>query len=230
MRYPGGKGNNYQHLINLIPPHRVYIETHLGGGAVLRNKKPAIANFGIEIDAQVISRWGKMPELQYKLLEMDAIKFLESFDFQGDEFVYCDPPYLHETRLKKKIYKHEYTKNDHIELLNVISKVPCNVMISGYPSELYDDILRDWIFLEIPGSSHIGKREEGVWLNYSPKSLHDYRFLGDNFRERERIKRKLNRWRSRASALPEFERQLIISSLVELNHELHQKKHGYDDK
>ena len=171
-----------------------------------------------------------MPELQYKLLEMDAIKFLESFDFQGDEFVYCDPPYLHETRLKKKIYRHEYTKKDHIELLNVISKVPCNVMISGYPSELYNDILRDWIFLEIPGSSHIGKREEGVWLNYFPKSLHDYRFLGDNFRERERIKRKLNRWRSKASALPEFERQLIISSLVELHHKLHQKKHGYDDK
>ena len=36
MTYPGGKGGNgfYQKIINLIPPHDVYIETHLGGGAI----------------------------------------------------------------------------------------------------------------------------------------------------------------------------------------------------
>ena len=31
MNYPGGKGGVYQRLINLMPPHEVYIETHLGG-------------------------------------------------------------------------------------------------------------------------------------------------------------------------------------------------------
>ena len=50
MNYPGGKGGVYQKLINLMPPHEVYIETYLGGGAVIRNKKPAKRNIGIEID------------------------------------------------------------------------------------------------------------------------------------------------------------------------------------
>ncbi|KHE92566.1 MAG: hypothetical protein SCABRO_01681, partial [Candidatus Scalindua brodae] len=39
MNYPGGKGGVFQKLINLMPPHDVYIETHLGGGAVIRNKR-----------------------------------------------------------------------------------------------------------------------------------------------------------------------------------------------
>jgi site-specific DNA-adenine methylase len=58
MRYPGGKGRCYQHLISLMPPHRTYIETHLGGGAVLRHKRPAETNIGLEKDEAVVERWG----------------------------------------------------------------------------------------------------------------------------------------------------------------------------
>src|SRR5882724_8925021 len=57
MRYPGGKSRCYQRLINLIPPHRVYMETHLGGGAVLRKKTPAEVNIGVDRDRTVISRF-----------------------------------------------------------------------------------------------------------------------------------------------------------------------------
>lgn len=32
MTYPGGKGNAYHKIINLIPPHEVYIEPFLGRG------------------------------------------------------------------------------------------------------------------------------------------------------------------------------------------------------
>ncbi|MBS0352463.1 MAG: DNA adenine methylase, partial [Proteobacteria bacterium] len=48
MSYPGGKGKCYQRLINLMPPHETYIETHLGSGAVLRNKRPAKTTIGID--------------------------------------------------------------------------------------------------------------------------------------------------------------------------------------
>ena len=39
MAYPGGKNGAgvYQTLINLIPPHDTYIETYLGGGAIMRS-------------------------------------------------------------------------------------------------------------------------------------------------------------------------------------------------
>ena len=55
MRYPGGKGISgvYQRLINEIPPHRVYIEPYLGGGALMRYKLPAEINIGLDVDPAV---------------------------------------------------------------------------------------------------------------------------------------------------------------------------------
>lgn len=46
--YPGGKGACYQRIINLIPQHETYIETHLGGGAVMKRKRPGWLNIGID--------------------------------------------------------------------------------------------------------------------------------------------------------------------------------------
>ncbi len=38
-------------------------------------------------------------------------------------------------------------------------------------------------------------------------ALHDYRYLGEDFRERERIKRKKQRWVNRLQTMPVLERQ-----------------------
>ena len=54
MEYPGGKGKTYQQFINLMPPHETYIETHLGGGSIIRNKRLAMRNIGIEIDPETV--------------------------------------------------------------------------------------------------------------------------------------------------------------------------------
>ena len=40
-----------QPLIALMPPHSVYIETHLGGGAIMKRKPAALRNIGIDLDA-----------------------------------------------------------------------------------------------------------------------------------------------------------------------------------
>jgi hypothetical protein len=41
--YFGSKATSglYQNSIAMMPPHDTYIETHLGGGAVMRKKPPA---------------------------------------------------------------------------------------------------------------------------------------------------------------------------------------------
>ena len=59
MAYPGGKAGDgvYQRLISLMPPHDVYIEPFLGGGALLRRKRPARLTIGLDLDPQVIDRW-----------------------------------------------------------------------------------------------------------------------------------------------------------------------------
>ena len=133
MNYPGGKGGTYQKYINLMPPHEVYIESHLGGGAIMRYKKRAKRNIGIEIDPEIMEIWNSRNEINFELIHGNAISFLKSYPFTGKELVYCDPPYLRETRKKYyPLYKHEYSLSQHIELLEVVKSLPCIVMISGY--------------------------------------------------------------------------------------------------
>src|SRR5436309_15931595 len=98
MRYPGGKGKVYQHIINVLPPHITYIETHLGGGAVLRHKRLAQTNIGVDRDPIVIRGWRRQFPFLAEFIEADAVDFLRSRRFVGDEVVYCDPPYLPSTR------------------------------------------------------------------------------------------------------------------------------------
>ena len=46
-----------QAIIALMPPHDTYIETHLGGGAIMKRKPPALHNIGIDLDAQALARF-----------------------------------------------------------------------------------------------------------------------------------------------------------------------------
>ena len=59
MVYPGGKNGAgvYQTIINLMPPHDVYIEPFLGGGAIMRQKRPALLNIGVDLDPSTIARF-----------------------------------------------------------------------------------------------------------------------------------------------------------------------------
>jgi DNA adenine methylase len=216
MRYPGGKGRAYQRIINLMPPHRVYIETHLGGGSVLRNKRPAERSIGIERDSAVVARWRTIPLVGVEIYEADAAAFLSNFPFTGDELVYSDPPYVQSTRRRARSYRLDYNDDAHIALLAELTRLPCPVIISGYPSQLYDDLLEGWRTVTMSVASHVGRRTEVVWLNFDlPERLHDHRYLGDDFRERERIRRKVNRWLGRLDRMAAVERNALITALIE---------------
>ncbi|MFC1864072.1 DNA adenine methylase [Thermodesulfobacteriota bacterium] len=219
MNYPGGKGGVFQRLINLMPPHEVYIESYLGGGAVMRNKRPAGRNIGIEIDPKVIKMWEDINQTGFDLIHSDAITFLTSYPFTGKELVYCDPPYLRETRKKYyPLYKYEYTQKQHMELLEVIKSLPCLVMISGYKSTLYSRSLENWRTYSFQAACHHGVATEYIWMNYpAPVELHDYHYLGDTFRDRERIKLKSERWVKRLRAMPVLERQALLAAIDNLN-------------
>ena len=215
MNYPGGKGLSYQKFINLMPPHDVYIETHLGGGSIIRRKKPAKNNIGIEINPNVIKMWNDTESFDFDLVHGDAYKFLMEYPFIGNELLYCDPPYLRELRRShKKIYKYEYTTQQHIDFLDLIKSLPCLVMISGYHSDLYAKALCDWNVYTFKATIRKKTSTECVWMNYpTPIQLHDYRYLGDNFRERERLKRKAQRWANRLQSMPVLEQQALMHAM-----------------
>lgn len=211
MRYPGGKGKCYQRLINLMPPHHTYIESHLGGGAVMRNKKPAARSIGIDLDPKVISRWQMELPAACELVEADALAFLQDYDFQGDELVYVDPPYVPETRRRDRVYTCDYTLNDHLRLLNMLVGLPCKVMLSGYDNELYNTRLAEWRKVSFLAKTHTDVREECVWLNFeAQQQLHDTRYLGNTFRDRQTIQRRQDRLRSRIDRMDPVERNDLL--------------------
>ncbi|MEN3485593.1 DNA adenine methylase, partial [Pseudomonas aeruginosa] len=103
-----------------MPPHQTYIESHLGGGAVMRNKKAAQRNIGLDLDAKVIELWESKLPGTCELHQVDAVSFLKSYAFEGEELVYVDPPYFPETRRREKVYRCDYTESDHIRLLRCL--------------------------------------------------------------------------------------------------------------
>ena len=212
MRYPGGKGKCYQRIINLMPAHSTYIESHLGGGAVMRHKKPAKTNIGIDRDDRVIERWHELPSL-CELVSGDATDFLRGYAFQGGELVYADPPYLRSTRRSAgKLYRHDLDEVDHVRLLEVLKDLPCMVMISGYPSALYNGALAGWRTVSFMAKTHVDRREECVWLNFeAPLKLHDGTHLGSTFRERQSVKRRNQRWIERLDRMPAEERGHLLT-------------------
>ncbi|MFZ5495484.1 MAG: DNA adenine methylase [Verrucomicrobiota bacterium] len=214
MPFPGGKARCFQHLINLIPPHRTYIETHLGGGAVLRHKVAAETNIGIDRDENVIARFVGSFGPNYRFIASRAEDFLRNYVFDGTEFVYLDPPYWPASRRsKRRPYAFDYSEEDHRTLLRLIRALPCAIMISGYRNSCYDEVLADWNQRSFMTTSRVGRREETVWFNYESGLLHDMRYLGRSFRERQSIKRRRQRWASRFQRESRPMQQALLSDL-----------------
>lgn len=221
MTYPGGKHGSgvYQQIINRIPPHDLYVEPFLGGGAILLMKRPAAASIGIDLDPQVIDNFPQGATPNLTLLQQNAIDWLALQKFPADTFIYLDPPYLQYTRRRDaKIYACELYDQDHIDLLKIIKTLPCMVMISGYPNDYYDDALSSWTTALFRGQTRgRAPATEKIWMNYPPPvRLHDYRYLGNTFREREKIKRKRLRWLKRLMTMEDLERNALGAAIDDL--------------
>lgn len=150
----------------------------------------------------------------------DGISFLERWAPRGSDLVYCDPPYLLSTRRQhRRMYRCELEYSDHERLLLLLLELNCLGMISGYWSELYADLLRGWraiSFLTVVRSGTLAT--EWLWISYpEPGELHDYRYLGENFRERERIRRKVKRWQAKQQRMPRLERLAVMAALAEIS-------------
>lgn len=103
----------------------------------------------------------------------DAMECMAQHD--GPETLhYVDPPYLPETRSDKSrksgdryhAYAHELTRDDHAALLDGLRGLRGAVVLSGYPSDLYDEALPKWLRVERRALADGAQpRTEVLWLN-----------------------------------------------------------------
>ncbi len=226
--YNGGKNGSgtYQQIINLVPYHDFYIEGFLGSGAIFKNKSLANHNILIDKDPKIINQWKGVNLPETILLNIDAISFIElAFPLINHihnsgtpVFIYLDPPYPFFTRRSsKKLYKFEMNDQAHEKLLMSAAKLKCFVMISSYKNVLYDDILKGWNYHEFESQTRHGKATECIYFNYEiPAVLHDYQYLGSDFRERERIKGIKKRTINKFLRMPADQRNDILTGLFKM--------------
>ncbi len=260
LKYPGGKTYLAPKIVGLMAPHKRYVETHFGGGAVLFGKDPeGVSEYVNDIDFYLTNFWnvlrhgdmflrfmlganatplcqhvfheaktvrehgavdaaldffirnrqsrqglGKdfatptsrirrgmnenvsawlsavdgLPEVHARLRRVeirnqDACDLIKELDSPATLF-YCDPPYLHETRVTKDQYRHEMTGKDHCRLLHCLSKIKGKFLLSGYPSHTYLQFankyrwhLREYdIDNKASGAKTKRIMTECVWANY----------------------------------------------------------------
>lgn len=222
MRYTGGKNGAgvFHTILRQVPPHRVFVEAFGGSAALTRRKAAVERSVVIEADGRQVDRLrtalAARPDVEVR--HGCAFQMLAGWQWQGDEFVYLDPPYLHSTRSNTQLYRHELNDEQHVELLELVARLPVPFALSGYRNDLYDQAAarHGWRRVDFQAMTHRRRpATESLWMNYAePEAISDPDFAGATFRERQRIKRKAERWVSRFQALPALERQAICERLA----------------
>lgn len=109
------------------------------------------------------------------ILNRDACDVIHQQDGPNTLF-YCDPPYLHETRVTTKDYDCEMSVDDHKKLLGTLAGIQGKFLLSGYPSEMYAAFAagHHWhvktrqIDNKASSAKDKAMKTECLWMNYDP--------------------------------------------------------------
>jgi DNA adenine methylase len=233
-----GQEGTWKTIVAAMPPHDTYIETHLGSGVVLYNKPLADMQYGIELDLATFMTHKVRSQMAVEktldgypdqaedifpsrtsLVPGRCEKFLTNFDYRnaGRVLVYSDPPYVRSTRTSAKRYHFDYSDDDHCKLIHILKSIPAAVILSGYPSSLYDELLPDWRTLEFQAMTRGGPRTEKLWFNFPEGKTQWATWAGKNFRKRQDLKRKAARWAAKFRKLPAADRLAIRAALDDVD-------------
>lgn len=134
---------------------RVWVILSQGRGGTLRASKtgwryfvkPLSTAMPTYLDAYVERMAEVCERLRSVSLEcLPALEIIEKYGAHSDVCLYVDPPYEGSTRpLTWDAYRYEMrAEADHRELLAALQACKAAVVLSGYPSELYAEMLDGW--------------------------------------------------------------------------------------
>jgi len=219
--YAGGKCGNgtFQTIINEIPKIDVFVEVFCGNCSISSKLKPPAITVVNDIDSYVISQIPVPVSQSFIIENLDWRDLLVKYNSAaGRKLYYFDPPYLFTTRKSNRpIYNYEWSMSDHIKFVSEVSVLKTNCIISHYPCDLYNTALHRWRKVEYKSMTRAGMALEAIWMNYpNPTTLQDYRYIGLNYTDRQRIKRKLARTLANIAKLPQLERSQLLEQLYDI--------------
>lgn len=125
--------------------------------------------------------WARYPEQLGAVIERfqgvlienrPATEVMQQHD-TPDTLHFVDPPYVYATRSLRNVaqgcYRHEMTDDQHLELLATLKGLQGMVVLSGYPSLLYEGELADWRMNTTGARISAGRgtaiKTEALWIN-----------------------------------------------------------------
>jgi DNA adenine methylase len=162
---------------------RLLVRSHMGHG---NNGTQVALRNGWRIDGvtntnDVAGQWSRFPEALRAWIERMRGVQLERRPAQDliakfgvpNALIYLDPPYVPSTRSAsvrwstgKCGYAHELSLKDHADLLDQVVRSKAMIILSGYPSALYDDALAGWRRVTFRARAHGNlPRTEVLWIN-----------------------------------------------------------------
>lgn len=154
--------------------YRFAIRSRMGHGFKTYQK----TGFKIDVYARersyCVDCWNRMPQVIFEaaarlkgvqIENRPALEVIRKFN-HDNVLIYADPPYLLNTRGGKQ-YRHEMNEQDHVELLSALKKHKGAVILSSYPSDMYDCELRGWSKIERKSyNQNSAPRTEVLWCNF----------------------------------------------------------------
>lgn len=138
------------------------------------------------VPGSIMSRLGRFSAVAERLAGV-SIECCDAADLVDrlatpDTVVYADPPYLADTRVMRSGNAGDYRRDmataaEHERLAEVLTATPAKVVLSGYPSPLYDQLYGDWVIIDREVTAFSSNavtsmrtgRVERLWLNYEPR-------------------------------------------------------------
>lgn len=230
--YPGGKSGEsvYQAIINQIPPIKVMVSLFAGNGGVERrlDMKGGLLILN-DLDKEVYRRYVAIqtalpPTVQMVAYNYNGLTMMEHYTTIRNRrarqtLLFADPPYLFDSRSSQRdIYNHEWDYDTHANFLKLALKASdrgYKVAITHPSHLLYENRIGHWRKVDFESVTRAGKKfRDTLWLNYDcPMELQDYSYLGDDYRDRENIKRLVRRNIKRIMTMPVLQRNKLLYEL-----------------
>lgn len=159
---------------------RTVVRSFMGFGSNSHNKNTGFRSNSNRTGTSPAHDWRNYPGSMALIVERlrgvvienrDAVEVMLAHDSVAT-LHYVDPPYVATTRDKGADYRHEMTDQEHRDLAKVLAGLKGAVILSGYHSDLYDEIFAGWECSEVAALADGARaRTEVLWLRNIEQDL-----------------------------------------------------------